>query len=110
MGLLGYAIVCGMTVQMDGGYLYPTWSLGDRIRKARVVTGMNQETFAAAIGVTEGSLASWETDRAKPRDVVAVAKRIEVLSRIPAAWTLGVDDTPPPKNPDGGDKQTARLG
>ena len=90
-----------MTVQSDHGFVYPTWSFGDRIRKARDIADLNQHDFAAAIGVPDGSLANWETDRSKPRDIVAVAKRVEMLTRIPAAWMLGVDDTNPP--PDGGD-------
>jgi transcriptional regulator with XRE-family HTH domain len=86
-----------MTVQADDGYVYPTWSFGDRVRKARDLTGLNQKEFAAAIGASEGSIATWETDRAKPRDIVQVAKRIEMLTRIPAEWTLGIDrsSTPP---------------
>ena len=82
-----------MTVQTDG-FVYPAWSFGDRIRKARDVAGMNQHDFAAAIDVKDGSLANWETDRSKPRDVVAVAKRIEMLTRIPAGWTLGINNAP----------------
>lgn len=62
---------------------------------------MNQHDFAAAIGAKEGSLASWETDRAKPRDIVAVAKRVEMLTHIPAAWLLGIEDAPD-RGPGGG--------
>jgi transcriptional regulator with XRE-family HTH domain len=63
---------------------------------------MTQEEFAANIGVKEGSLAAWETDRAQPRSVVAVARRIEQFTGIPASWTLGLDDPeplPPPPPP-----------
>lgn len=69
----------------------PPWTFGDRIRKARTVTGMNQAEFAAAIKVAEGSLAAWETDRSKPRDIVAVCVRVESISEIPATWLLGLD-------------------
>ena len=86
-----------MTMQAEYGYVYPTWTFGDRVRKARDKAGMNQRDFAAAIGVAEGSIATWETDRSKPRDIVSVARRIEMLTRIPAAWTLGID-----KGPSGG--------
>lgn len=58
---------------------------------------MTQAGFAAAIGVKEGSLAAWETDRATPRDIVTIAKRVEMLTQIPAAWLLGLsnpDDRP----------------
>lgn len=93
-----------MTVQADHGFIYPTWTFGDRVRKARDTTQMNQRDFASAIEVTEGSLATWETGRAKPRDIVAVAKRIEMLTRIPAGWLLGIEDAPGggPTGPAGG--------
>jgi transcriptional regulator with XRE-family HTH domain len=79
-----------MTVD-SGSACVPEWTFGDRIRKARITAGMDQRQFAAAIDAKPGSVAQWETDRARPRDVVAVAKRIEVLTRIPAGWTLGVE-------------------
>lgn len=88
-----------MTVQVDGA-LVPTWTFGDRLRKARSVSGMDQRDFAKAIGVTASSVAAWETDRAVPRDIVAIAKRVAMLTNIPAAWLLGV--TPPSSSqPDG---------
>ncbi len=91
-----------MTIQTD--IQYPVWTLGDRIRKARTITGMKQAEFATRIGTKEGSLAAWETDRSQPRNIVAVAKRIEALTRIPATWILGLTETPPPnpEGPDGG--------
>ncbi|MBU8816392.1 helix-turn-helix domain-containing protein [Mycolicibacterium goodii] len=90
-----------MTVQTERGYVYPSWSFGDRIRKARDVAGLTQHEFAVAIGVPDGSLANWETDRAKPRDIVAVAKRVEMLTRIPAGWMLGIEHTPDDGGPTG---------
>lgn len=104
--LHGFAALChglAMTVQTEDGFILPAWSFGDRIRKARDIAGMNQRDFAAAIEAKEGSLAAWETDRAKPRDIVAVAKRVAILTRIPPAWLLGVDEpTPPVNGPQGG--------
>lgn len=79
-----------MTVQPEQGSVIPAWSFGDRVRKARNVADMTQSAFAEAIGAKEGSLAAWETDRATPRDIVAVAKRIEMLTNIPATWLLGL--------------------
>lgn len=91
------AIVCGMTVDREAGPVFPAWSFADRLRKARTTVGMTQEEFATAIGVKEGTLAAWESDRSQPRsrDIVDVAKRIEALTRIATAWILGIDDTPP---------------
>ena len=83
-----------MTIQP--ARIYPAWTLGDRIRKARLSVGMKQREFAPLIAVQPGSLAAWESDHSVPRDIVAVAKRIEALTRVPAAWTLGLEDGPPP--------------
>lgn len=81
--------------------MYPDWSFGDRVRKARTTVGMTQEEFATAIGVGESSLAAWETDRAMPRSrqIVDVCKRIEAVTNIPHLWLLGAEEptpTPPP--------------
>ncbi len=73
---------------------YPTWTLGDRIRKARHTTGMKQRDFAPLIGVKPGSLAAWEADHSVPRNVLAVARTISKLTGIPAAWVLGLDNGP----------------
>lgn len=69
----------------------PTWTLGDRIRKARAVAGMDQRHFADALGVKPGTLAGWEADNSKPRDLVGIARRIEHITDVPAFWLLGVD-------------------
>jgi transcriptional regulator with XRE-family HTH domain len=90
-----------MTIQPER--FRPTWTLGDRIRKARLSTGRNQRDFAPLIGVKAGSLAAWESDHSAPRNIIAVAKRIEALTGIPAGWVLGLDDGPPSGPPGGGD-------
>lgn len=91
-----------MTIDADHGQVFPEWTFGDKVRKARSIAGLDQREFAEALGVKAGSVAQWETDRAKPRDIVAVARRIEMLTRIPAGWTLGIQESPRPDNPDGG--------
>ncbi|AOE43985.1 immunity repressor [Gordonia phage Delian] len=93
-----FACVCHalcMTADAHHGeHVFPTWTLGDRIRKTRAVSGLDQRGFADALGVKPGSLAGWETDRQRPRDVVALAKRIEMITRVPAEWVLGLRDGP----------------
>lgn len=86
------AIVLVMTIQVER--FYPTWTLGDRIRKARLTTGMNQREFAPLIGVKPGSLAAWESDHSVPRNMLIVARYIEKVTGVPAAWVLGLDDGP----------------
>ncbi len=94
-----------MTTQPDYAHaVVPAWTLGDRLRKIRLTAGMDQRSFAGALGVTASRIASWETDRATPRDLVTLAKRVELLTRVPATWLLGLDaEHPRPGGPDGGD-------
>jgi transcriptional regulator with XRE-family HTH domain len=91
-----------MTTAVNG-YKNPTWDFSDRLRKIRrEVAGMTQEEMATELGTSQRAYAAWETGRTKPDDIVAVAKRIAIRWRISPAWTLGIDETPPP-NPDGPD-------
>lgn len=83
------------------------WTLGDRLRKARRTTGMTQRQFAEAIQVSAPRYSQWEADLNGPRDLVNVAKRIQLATGVPASWLLGVDDTGTP-GPRGGGKWVAR--
>lgn len=74
----------------------PVWTFGDRLRKARRRTGQTGAEFAEALGITASALGQYETDRTLPRDVVDLARRVEELTGIPAAWLLGVDPAEPP--------------
>lgn len=83
--------------RVDGAKIIPTWGFRDTIRKARQTVGLDQKEFAEKIGATAGSYAGWEAGHSKPRDPVAVAKRIELLTQIPATWILGIyEETPHP--------------
>lgn len=41
-------------------------TFGDRLRAARVATGMTQEQLGFALGVTKSSVSAWENDRETP--------------------------------------------
>lgn len=71
------------------------WSLGDRLRKVRRLMDLSQDEFAQKLGVGKPAYVAWETDRNFPQNIVAVARRIEMLSGVPAAWTLGVSEPLP---------------
>lgn len=83
-----------------GTYRIPEWTFADRVRKARLSVEMDQKTFAQQIGKTSSAVAQWEAGNSRPRDIVNVAKSIEMLTRIPASWILGVDapNAPEPAN------------
>lgn len=47
----------------------PEWTVGDRLRKARELRGLDQGPFAALIGVSRGTVSNYErgtTERYKP--------------------------------------------
>ena len=68
----------------------PTWSLGDRIRKARRDAGLSQQELADTIGVKVGSVSSWEADTAKPRDVITVVSAIAEATDVSVVWLAGL--------------------
>jgi transcriptional regulator with XRE-family HTH domain len=71
-----------------------TWDFGDRLRKIRrAVAGLSQPEFAAKLGVHLKSYSAYEAGTNLPSapKMLALARRIEILTGVPAAWTLGVD-------------------
>ena len=80
----------------------PAWSVADRLRKIRrEVAHLDQGAFAEAIGVKADRYGAWESGRnGVPSDIlVPLAKRIELVTGVPAEWTVGLMDGAPP---DGG--------
>lgn len=47
----------------------PEWTMGDRLRKARSGTGMTVREFAAALGVSHGTVTNAETDARRHPDL-----------------------------------------
>ena len=57
------------------------------------------------LGANPNAYRAWESGRNHPRDIVALAKRIEILTGVPAQWTLGLaDGTSTPGGPGGSKK------
>lgn len=86
-------MLCSMknTVALNPALL--EWSFADRLRKVRrEVADATQEEFAAALDVPLKAYGAWEAGRNTPREVVALAKRIELVTGVPAAWMLGITD------------------
>lgn len=55
----------------------PAWTEGDRLRKARETTGLDQERFAAQLGVSRGTVSNYERN--------ATTRRRPIVLR---AWSL----------------------
>jgi DNA-binding transcriptional regulator YiaG len=81
-----------MSTQPELNVWTPEWSTADRLRKIRRDTGYSQDEFAEMLGANPNNYRAWESGRNHPRDIVALAKRIEMLTGVPAAWTLGLAD------------------
>ncbi len=61
-----------------------TTTIGERIRKARKETGLNQADLAARIGVSQPTVANWESGIHDPRRLM-LAKLSEALG-VPLTW------------------------
>ena len=87
------------------------WSFGDRIRKLRRATGLNQTEFGDRIGQKPGTISAWESGRNdEPRGVVAISKRIELAYGVSALWVLGMQESPYPKGQGPDDGGAPRTG
>lgn len=84
-----------MTTQPSFRELDLSWTFGDRIRKIRRAAGMSQADMGHLAGVSAQSVATWETRGSSPRNVVAIAKRLELATGIDAAWILGLQQRTP---------------
>jgi transcriptional regulator with XRE-family HTH domain len=61
-----------MTIAPEGNRR-PAFSMGDRLRKARELTGLEKQVFAEQIGIHRDSLTKYESDRQAPRPPVLMA-------------------------------------
>ena len=79
-----------------------------RLRRSNGGTGVQQGN-SGPTGRLNGHTQT--PNRATPRNLVALAKRIEVLTRVPAARTLGLMDDGPEDDgtPAAGDRGSAGL-
>ena len=69
----------------------PRWTLGDRLRKVRRDGGYSSREFADLLGINVSSLAHYETDRARPRDLMDLVQRVQQVTGVPAGWLLGLE-------------------
>lgn len=77
----------------------PEFTLGDRLRKARELTGLGVREFAAEIGVSHGTITNAESDRRTVRPITI--KAYAMRTGVPVEWLeTGIAPTQP--TPDGG--------
>lgn len=66
----------------------PAWTLGDRMRKARVAAGLEQADLAKRVGVSRPTVSQWERGRSEPRATQLLAWADATGHHI--EWLLGV--------------------
>ncbi len=69
--------------------LIPEWTMGERFAKARKHAGLNQEQMATQLNVSASTLAAWESDRNRPRDLAGIAQQWAEVTGVDPAWLLG---------------------
>ena len=79
----------------------PEFTLGDRLRKARELTGLSVRRFAEEIGVSHGTITNAEGDRRAVRPITI--KAYAMKTGVPFEWlATGVMPNGPEDGPDGG--------
>jgi transcriptional regulator with XRE-family HTH domain len=94
--------------ELKSGPWTPEWTLADRLRRIRRSLDMGQREFAERLQQKLGTYQQWEADISRPRDQVALARRVELLTGVPASWTLGIDGPAPRPSTPAGDVERAR--
>lgn len=65
----------------------PTFTLGDRIRKARTAAGLSQAAIADRLGVNRNTVVLWEHDDAQPRTASLIA--VAAVTETDLEWLEG---------------------
>ena len=88
-----------MTTQPNTGVV-PTWTTGDRLRKARVMGGWTVAEFARQVLCSEKTVNNYEADKVKPRALLM--EKWASVTGVDAMW-LETGKTPTqPDGPSGG--------
>lgn len=72
-----------MTISTDHGNI-PVFTQGDRLRKARQLTGLSTRDFAERIGVSQKSVTNAEGDHVRTRPIVLNAWAL--ATGVPREW------------------------
>jgi len=85
-----------MTTERANGSV-PEWTFGDRLRKARQVSGLTVRDFAEEIGVSTKTITDAEGDRRRPRKILINAYAMR--TGVPREWLetgqVSTDDNGP---------------
>lgn len=76
----------------------PQWTLGDRLRKARLTTGLGIVEFAEKVGISRVTVRNAESDRTEPQ--MNTIKLWALATGVNYEWLLN-GTTPPPEDGEG---------
>ena len=78
-----------MALRADVEAEVPEWTFGDRLRKARKVSGVSSDQIVATLGrASKRSVYTWEQDINIPRDPWKVARAYSDLTGVSFDWLL----------------------
>lgn len=97
--------VMHMTNAPAGG-IVPDFTRGDRLRKAREITGLDQRRFAEQLGVSHGTVANAENDRSV-RDITI--RMWALVTGVDLGW-LQTGEAPHPGDGDGSSAEVRHQG
>ena len=78
-----------------GSDFVPEWTIGDRLRKARVHAGLEQASLADEIGVSRNTVRNYEGEKVTPRRPVLISWAMR--TGVSLDWLIGTA----PERPDG---------
>lgn len=77
--------------------MIPTWTLGDRMQKAREAAGISTAIdMAGRMGVSERTIRNWEQGSTEPKRPAVIA--YASITGVPLWWLAG--EEPPEDEPD----------
>lgn len=82
---------------LPGGSV-PQWTLGDRLRKARVWAGIDRAAMADDIGMTDRTISNYELDQTRVPKLVV--QQYALRTGVPIEWLFTGEA--PAESPDGG--------
>ena len=81
-----------MTTQIWNTGDIPVFTIGDRLRKARELTGLSQGDFAAEIDISPRSVSNYESEAVAPKRLVL--KAWAMRTGVPFEWIVNGDINP----------------
>ena len=86
-----------MSLDTAQGEVVPSWTIADRLRKAREEAGLGVAEFAEEIGVNRRTVSRYESGANPPKSIVLLW---QMRTGVPAEWLTTGKCTPRDLNPE----------